>query len=127
MRPINVHIRVDFLLLAMNELVNMVSAYTYSTGGRIKVSLVVRAVVGRGWGQGFQHSKSIYSVFAHIPGLKVVLPTTPRDAKGLLISAIRDNNPIIFIEHRWLYWQSGEVPEEEFTIPFGKANILRKG
>lgn len=127
MRPIHVHIRVEFLLLAMNQLANMVSAYKYATGGKLNVPMVIRAVIGRGWGQGFQHSKSMYSIFAHIPGLKVVLPTTPRDAKGLLISAIRDDNPVIFIEHRWLYWQTGEVPEEPFTIPLEGANILREG
>jgi pyruvate dehydrogenase E1 component beta subunit len=127
LRPIHVHIRVDFLLLAMNQLVNMVSTYSYSTLGKVKVPLVIRAVVGRGWGQGYQHSKSLHSYFAHIPGLKVVLPTTPRDAKGLLISAIRDNNPVIFIEHRWLYWAVAEVPEDPFTIPIGEGNILRTG
>lgn len=127
MRPINIHIRVDFLLLAINQLVNVVSCYTYSTGGKLKVPFVIRAVVGRGWGQGYQHSKSLHSYFAHIPGLKVVLPTTPRDAKGLLISAIRDDNPVVFIEHRWLYWAVGEVPEEPFTIPIGEGNILRFG
>jgi pyruvate dehydrogenase E1 component beta subunit len=127
MRPVHVHMRVDFLLLAMNQLANMVSSYCYGSGGRLKVPLVIRAVIGRGWGQGFQHSKSMYSVFAHIPGLKVVLPTTPRDAKGLLISAIRDDNPVIFIEHRWLYYVRGEVPEEPFTMPLGEGNILREG
>ena len=127
MRPIHVHMRADFLLLAMNQLVNMACSYRYASGGTLKVPMVIRAVIGRGWGQGFQHSKSMFSIFAHIPGLKVVLPTTPKDAKGLLISAIRDENPVIFIEHRWLYWQEGEVPEEPFTIPIGEANILRKG
>ncbi len=127
MRPINVHGRVDFLLLAMNQLANMVSAYSYVTAGELNVPMVIRAIIGRGWGQGFQHSKSMYSVFAHIPGLKVVLPTTPRDAKGLLISAIRDNNPVVFIEHRWLYYQEDEVPEEPFTVPLDGANILHEG
>ena len=127
MRPIHVHIRVDFLLLAMNQLANMVSSYRYVSGGKLSVPMVIRAVIGRGWGQGFQHSKSMYSVFAHIPGLKVVLPTTPRDAKGLLISAIRDDNPVLFIEHRWLYWQEAEVPAEPFTIPLGEANTLLEG
>jgi pyruvate dehydrogenase E1 component beta subunit len=127
MRPIHVHIRVDFLLLAINQLANMVSCYKYASGGTLKVPLVIRAVVGRGWGQGSQHSKSMYSIFAHIPGLKVVLPTTPRDAKGLLISAIRDDNPVVFIEHRWLYWQKAEVPKQSYTIPFGEANVLREG
>ena len=127
MRPINVHIRVDFLLLAMNQLVNMVSSFRYFTGGNIKIPLVIRVVIGRGWGQGFQHSKSMYSVFAHIPGLKVVLPTTPQDAKGMLIAAIRDDNPVIFIEHRWLYWQEDEVSEEPFTISLEEGNVIHEG
>lgn len=127
MRPIHIHIRVDFLMLAMNQLVNMVSTYSYSTRGRVKVPLVIRALVGRGWGQGYQHSKSLHSYFAHIPGLKVILPTTPQDAKGLLISAIRDDNPVVFIEHRWLYWAVDEVPEDSYTIPIGEGNILRPG
>ena len=127
MRPIHIHIRVDFLLLAMNQLVNMVSSFVHSTGGKLKVPLVIRAVVGRGWGQGFQHSKTLHSYFAHIPGLKVVLPTTPREAKGLLTSAIRDDNPVIFIEHRWLYWALDEVPETPYTIPLGEGNIVRAG
>lgn len=126
-RPIHIHIRVDFLLLAMNQLANMVSSCMYMSGGKLKAPLVIRAIIGRGWGQGCQHSKSMFSTFAHIPGLKVVLPTTAIDAKGLLISAIRDDGPVIFIEHRWLYWQEQEVPEEAFTIPIGEANILRKG
>ena len=127
MRPVHVHMRVDFLLLAMNQLANMACSYHYASAGTLKVPMVIRGVIGRGWGQGFQHSKSAYSIFAHIPGLKVVLPTTPRDAKGLLISAIRDDNPVIFIEHRWLYWQEEEVPDEPFTIPLEDANILREG
>ncbi|MBI4187736.1 MAG: alpha-ketoacid dehydrogenase subunit beta, partial [Chloroflexi bacterium] len=126
MRPIHIHIRVDFLLLAMNQLANMVSAYRYMSGG-LSVPLVIRAIIGRGWGQGFQHSKSMYSTFAHIPGLKIVLPVTPRDAKGLLISAIRDNNPVMLFEHRWLYWQEDEVPEEPFTIPLEGGQVLRQG
>ncbi len=127
LRPIHIHIRIDFLLLAMNQLSNMVSTCRYMSRGKLKAPLVIRAVIGRGWGQGAQHSKSMFSTFAHIPGLKVVLPTTPADAKGLLISAIRDDNPIVFIEHRWLYWQKGPVPEEPFTIPIGKTNILAEG
>jgi pyruvate dehydrogenase E1 component beta subunit len=127
MRPVHVHMRVDFLLLAINQLGNMASCYHYASGGMLKVPMVIRAIIGRGWGQGFQHSKSIYSILAHFPGLKVVLPTNPKDAKGLLISAIRDDNPVVFSEHRWLYWQEGEVPEEPYTIPLGEPNILRHG
>jgi len=127
LRPIQVHIRMDFLLLSMNQLANMASTIRYATGGKLKIPIVIRAIIGRGWGQGFQHSKSMHSVFAHIPGLKVIMPTTPRDAKGLLISAIRDDNPVIFIEHRWLYWQEDEVPEESFAVPIGKSAVLREG
>ena len=127
LRPIHIHIRVDFLLLAMNQLANLVSSFCYGTNGKVGVPLVIRAIVGRGWGQGYQHSKSMYATFAHIPGLKVVCPTTPEDAKGLMISAIRDNNPVLIFEHRWLYWQTGSVPSESFEIPIGKGKIVRKG
>lgn len=127
LRPIHVHIRADFLLLVMNQLGNMIANYTYATDGKLKVPIVIRAVIGRGFGQGFQHSKSLHSLVAHLPGLKVVLPTTPRDAKGLLTAAIRDDNPVIMIEHRWLYWAKGEVPEEPFAIPIGPGRILRPG
>ena len=121
LRPIHVHIRVDFMLLATNQLVNMVSNYIYSTGGKLSVPLVVRAVIGRGWGQGAQHSKSLFSNFTHIPGLKVIAPTTPADAKGMLTAAIRDDNPVICFEHRWLYWAEEDVPEPQ--RPFIAINI----
>ena len=127
LRPVHVHIRVDFLLLAMNQIANMVSSFRYGSAGHMDAPLVVRAVVGRGWGQGFQHSKSMHATFAHVPGLKVVLPTTPHDAKGLLTAAIRDNDPVLIFEHRWLYWQEGEVPEAPFVEPFGKAHVIRSG
>jgi acetoin:2,6-dichlorophenolindophenol oxidoreductase subunit beta len=127
LRPIHIHIRVDFLLLTMNQLANMVSSFHYGSGGRIPVPLVIRAVVGRGWGQGYQHSKTMHSTFAHIPGLKVVTPTTVADAKGLMVSAIRDDNPVLMLEHRWLYWQQGELPEGDFSIPLGTPNLLRRG
>lgn len=127
LRPIHVHIRVDFLLLAMNQLANMVGATSYTSSGKLKVPLVIRAVIGRGWGQGPQHSKSLQSIFAHIPGLKVVMPSRPYDAKGLLISAIRDNNPVIVIEHRWLHYIEGKVPAESYAVPLGKSHVLRKG
>lgn len=127
LRPIHVHIRADFLLLAMNQLMNMVATASFGSAGKLKAPLVIRAIIGRGWGQGFQHSKSMQSIFAHIPGLKVVMPSRPYDAKGLLISAIRDDNPIIFLEHRWLYWMEGDVPSNPYTIPLGKSHILRSG
>ncbi len=127
MKPVYIHIRADFLLLCMNQLANMISSYRYSSNGMLKAPMVIRVIMGRGWGQGHQHSKSLYSMFSHIPGLKVVLPTTPYDAKGLLISAIRDEDPVLVFEHRWLYWQTGEVPEKSYTIPFGQPNVLRTG
>jgi pyruvate dehydrogenase E1 component beta subunit len=127
LRPIHVHIRVDFLLLAMNQLINMVATASYASAGKLRAPLVIRAIIGRGWGQGFQHSKSLQSVFAHIPGLKVVMPSRPYDAKGLLISAIRDNSPVIFLEHRWLYWTEGEVPVSSYSVPIGKSHVLRSG
>ncbi|HEX9722267.1 MAG TPA: transketolase C-terminal domain-containing protein [Candidatus Paceibacterota bacterium] len=127
LRPVHVHIRMDFLLLAMNQLVNMVAPAHFGSGGALKAPLVIRAVIGRGWGQAFQHSKSLQSVFAHIPGLKVVMPSNAYDAKGLLAAAIQDNNPVVFLEHRWLYWLKGQVPEEPYTVPLGKARVVREG
>lgn len=127
LRPINVHIRVDFLLLAMNQLVNMVASYHYGSDGKMKVPLVIRAIIGKGWGQSYQHSKSLQSFFAHIPGLKVVMPTTPADAKGLLIAAIRDNNPVVVLEHRMLYDVEDDVAIEAIPTPLGKGQILKAG
>ncbi len=127
LRPIHVHIRVDFLLLAMNQIANLMSSYRYGCGGKKGAPLVIRAIVGRGWGQGFQHSKSMHGTFAGIPGLKVICPTTPEDAKGMLTAAIRDDDPVLVFEHRWLYWQTGQVPEQDYTIPIGKGRVVKKG
>ncbi|MBI3267039.1 MAG: alpha-ketoacid dehydrogenase subunit beta, partial [Chlamydiae bacterium] len=127
MRPILTHQRIDFAILAMEQMVNQAAKWHYMFGGRASVPLVVRLIVGRGWGQGPQHSQSLQSWFAHIPGLKVVMPVTPYDAKGLLISSIEDNNPVIFIEHRWLHNISGPVPEEMYRVPLGKAKVAREG
>lgn len=126
-RPVLVHIRVDFLLLGMNQIANMISPYRYMTGGAFSVPLVIRAVIGRGWGQAAQHSKSVQSILAHLPGLKVIMPTTPRDAKGMLLSAIRDDNPVFCLEHRWLYEAVDEVPEGDFTMPIGPPGVIRSG
>jgi len=121
------HMRVDFLLLGMNQLVNMIATHHYGSGGVMKVPMVIRAIIGRGWGQSYQHSKALHSWFAHVPGLKVVMPSTPRDAKGMLIAAIRDDNPVVFIEHRWLYDAEGEVPDDCSTISLEGARVLRQG
>jgi pyruvate/2-oxoglutarate/acetoin dehydrogenase E1 component len=127
MKPIFINIRVDFLVLAMNQIINMISSYQYLLEGKTPLPFVVRAVIGRGWGQGCQHSKSLHSVFAHIPGLKVVMPTTPSDAKGLFIASVEDNNPVIFIEHRWLYWQEDWVSDSYYKTNLGEARVLREG
>ncbi|QQG40405.1 MAG: alpha-ketoacid dehydrogenase subunit beta [Candidatus Levyibacteriota bacterium] len=126
-RPIHIHIRMDFILLAMNQLINIAAKYNYMYGGQINIPLVVRSMIGKSWGQGAQHSQSLYSFFMHVPGLKVVAPTTPYDAKGCLITAIRDNNPVIYIEHRILHFQKGYVPKKLYTVPSGKARITVKG
>lgn len=127
MRPIHTHIRVDFMLLAMNQLVNIAAKTRYMYGGQVCVPLVVRGVIGRSWGQGAQHSQGLHALFMHIPGLRVVAPTTPYDAKGLLIQSIRDDNPVIFIEHRMSHFQRGHVPQEPYAVPFGRARILATG
>lgn len=127
LRPVMVHQRIDFALLAMDQLVNNAAKWHYMFDGKASVPMVVRVIVGRGWGQGPQHSQSLQAMFAHVPGLKVVMPTTAHDAKGLLISAIEDNNPVVFIEHRWLHHITDVVPEEYFRVPIGRAQLLHEG
>lgn len=127
LRPLHVHIRQDFLLLCMNQLVNIAAKAHYMYGGRLNVPLVVRSVIGKSWGQGAQHSQALQSMFMHVPGLKVVAPSTPYDAKGALIQSIRDNNPVMFIEHRLLHYTAGHVPEESYAVPLGKARVLAEG
>jgi pyruvate dehydrogenase E1 component beta subunit len=111
----------------MNQLINMLSSCSYGSAGKTSVPIVIRAVIGRGWGQGYQHSKALQGMFAQIPGLKVIMPTTPYDMKGLLTTAIRDNNPVLVLEHRWLYWQTGEIDSDEYTIEFGVPAIIKSG
>ena len=127
MRPVMVHQRIDFAILAVEQIVNQAAKWHYMFNGKGTVPLVVRMVVGRGWGQGPQHSQSLHSWFAHVPGLKVVLPSTPYDLKGLLIASIEDDNPVVFIEHRWTYHVSGPVPEETYRVPLGTARVVREG
>lgn len=113
LRPIHVHMRVDFLILAMSQLVNMIASSSYGSAGKVKAPMVIRAVIGRGWGQSWQHSKTLLSWFAHVPGLKVIVPARPCDALGMFKAAIRDDNPVIMIEHRWLYDAVGAVENHE--------------
>jgi len=127
MRPIHVHQRMDFMLLCMNQLVNIAAKTSYMFSGACRVPIVIRCIVGRSWGQGAQHSQALHSYFAHIPGIKVAAPTTPHDAKGCLTAAVRDNNPVILMEHRMLYEHIGVVPKIAYETPFGKARILTVG
>jgi acetoin:2,6-dichlorophenolindophenol oxidoreductase subunit beta len=127
-RPVVVHPRNDFMFLAFDMLINLAAKWKYMYGGNAgSVPIVVRAVIGKGWGQGASHSQSLQSVLAHFPGLNVVMPTLPRDAKGLLMSALRHSSPTIILEHRTLYDTTGEVPEEPIYTPIGKASVLRSG
>ena len=127
MRPVYMHNRPDFLLLAMDQIVNHASKWSYMFGGHIRIPMVIWAAVGRGWGGAAQHTQNLQGLFAHVPGLRLVMPATPRDAKGLLIASIADNNPVIIIEHRWLFGQTGYVPEGLYTIPLGQGVIRKKG
>ncbi len=127
MRPIMVHQRIDFALLAMDQLVNNAAKWHYMFNGLASVPLVIRVIIGRGWGQGPQHSQSLQALFAHIPGFKVILPATANDAKGMLISAIEDNNPVIYIEHRWLHNIKDAVPAEPYRAPLDRARVLHEG
>ncbi|MBT4889940.1 MAG: alpha-ketoacid dehydrogenase subunit beta [Rhodospirillales bacterium] len=127
MRPIHVHIRMDFLMLCMNQLINIAAKSSYMYGGSVKVPMVVRSMIGKSWGQGAQHSQALYSMFMHVPGLKVIAPSNAYDAKGALAAAIQDDNPVIFVEHRLLYPTEAYVPEERYTIELGRARVVRSG
>lgn len=127
MRPILTHMRIDFSLLSFDQIVNTAAKWYYMFGGKRSVPLVIRMIIGRGWGQGPQHSQSLQALYAHIPGLKVVMPASARDAKGLLLSAIADPNPVVFIEHRWLHGTTGFVPRGYYNEPIGKAKVVSRG
>lgn len=126
-KPVMTHQRVDFFLLAMDQLVNGAAKWHYMFGGQNPIPITIRLIIGRGWGQGPTHSQNLQAWFAHIPGLKVVMPTTPEDAKGLLMTAIFDPNPVVFLEHRWLHNTLGDVPDGDFRIPIGEARKVRSG
>jgi pyruvate/2-oxoglutarate/acetoin dehydrogenase E1 component len=127
-RCLMTHQRLDFFLLALDQIVNNAAKWRYMFGGQAKpVRIVVRLILGRGWGQGPTHSQNLQSWFAHVPGLKVVMPASPSDAKGLLLSALFDDNPVLFLEHRWLHQMRGEVPEGDHRVPLGKAAVVAKG
>ena len=127
LRPIFVHQRIDFLMLTMDQLVNHAAKWRAMFNGAQPVPLVMRAIVGRGWGNGPQHTQSHHGLFAHVPGLKVVVPATPQDAKGLLIAAVEDDDPVVYIEHRWLHEEEGDVPDGYYQTPIGRASVVRGG
>jgi len=126
LRPIVFHPRMDFMLLAMDPIVNQAAnwSYLFAGGG---VPLVIRAVINRGGEQGAQHSQALHAMFMHVPGLKVVMPATAYDAKGLLMAALEDPGPVLYIDDRWLYAETGEVPVEPFTVAIGEAAVRRRG
>lgn len=127
LRPVLVHMRTDFMLVSMDQLVNHAAKWKYMFGGNVSVPIVVRAIIGGGWGSAAQHSQAFQALFAHVPGLKVALPASAYDAKGLLLSSIADDSPVIFIEHRWLFDYKDAVPKEPYLIPLGKAVLRKKG
>jgi pyruvate dehydrogenase E1 component beta subunit len=127
LRPIAELMFVDFFGVCMDQIFNQGAKLRYMFGGKAKVPMVIRTMIGAGFGAAGQHSGCHYSVFTHMPGLKTVAPATPYDAKGLLIASIRDDDPVVFFEHKMLYDMPGEVPEGEYVIPLGKAEIKREG
>ena len=127
LRPVAEIMYIDFIGVALDQLYNQAAKMRYMFGGKITIPMVLRSACGAGRGSAAQHSQSLEAWFMHVPGLRVVMPSTPADAKGLLITAIRDDNPVVFLEHKLLYNTKGEVPEGEYTIPFGQADIKREG
>lgn len=127
MRPIFIHMRMDFLPMCLDQIVNHAAKWRYMTGGKVTVPLVIRSIIGRGWGSAAQHSQALHGLFTHFAGLKVVTPSTPYDAKGMLVEAVRDGGPVMFCEHRWLYDFKGYVPEDIYSAPFGKAVARKEG
>lgn len=125
MRPVMCHQRLDFFLLALDQLVNNAAKWHYTFGR--SVPLTIRLIMGRGWGQGPTHAQNLQAWFAHVPGLKVVMPSTAEDAKGLLLSSVFDDDPVVFLEHRWLHHVEGDVPEEDVRVPLGRAAVRREG
>jgi len=127
LRPVMCHQRLDFALLSLDQLINNAAKWRFMFGGRRGVPLTIRMILGRGWGQGPTHSQNLQALFAHIPGLKVVMPASPSDAKGLLMSAVFDDDPVIYLEHRWLHNMKGDVPDGDYRVPIGQANVARSG
>lgn len=126
-RPILFHNRPDFVLLSLNQIVTHAAKWSYMDNGKSKVPLVIWAAIGRGWGSGPQHSQAIHGMLLGVPGIRVAMPSTPADAKGIMLTAIADNNPVLIFEHRWLMKQQGDVPEGLHTVPVGKGVYRQRG
>ena len=127
LRPVAELMFIDFMGVCFDQIFNQAAKFRYMFGGRAVTPVVIRTMFGAGLRAAAQHSQCLYPIFTHIPGLKCVVPSTPYDAKGLLIQAIRDDDPVIFCEHKALYQTEGDVPEESYTLPFGEANYVREG
>ena len=127
LRPVAELMFIDFMGVCFDQIFNQAAKFRYMFGGKAETPVVIRTMIGAGFRAAAQHSQGLYPIFTHIPGLKVVVPSTPYDAKGLLIQSIRDNDPVIFCEHKVLYDMEGELPEESYAIPFGEANFVREG
>ena len=127
MRPIVVHPRMDFALLAVEQIMNQASNWHYMFGGQVNVPVVIRAIINRGGEQAAQHSQAFQAIYAHSPGLRVVMPSTPYDAKGLLVASIKEDDPVVYIDDRWLYDVQGDVPADVYEVPIGKAALRREG
>jgi pyruvate dehydrogenase E1 component beta subunit len=127
MRPVVVHPRMDFMLYAFDPIINEAANWHYMFGGNAHVPVVFWGIINRGGEQAAQHSQALHTFFAHVPGLKVVMPSTPYDAKGLMVAAIQDDNPVVFIDDRWLYKLEDHVPEELYSVPIGKGIVRREG
>src|SRR4051795_854628 len=127
LRPVAELMFSDFLGVCFDQIFNQAAKFKYMFGGKAKTPVVIRTMIGAGLRAAAQHSQCLYSLFTHVPGLKVVIPSTPYDAKGLLIQSIRDNDPVIFCEHKLLYGLEGDVPEESYIVPFGEASVVREG
>lgn len=127
LRPVAELMFMDFFGVCFDQIYNQAAKFRYMFGGAARTPVVIRGMIGAGFGSAAQHSQALYPIFTHIPGLKVVLPSSPYDAKGLLIQAIRDDDPVMFLEHKVLYDTKGEVPDEAYAIPFGEANVTRAG
>src|SRR5919106_1273167 len=127
MRPVAELMFIDFMGVCFDQIFNQAAKFRYMFGGKAVTPVVIRTMIGAGFRAAAQHSQCLYPIFTHIPGLKVVIPSNPYEAKGLLIQSIRDDDPVIFCEHKMLYDMTGDVPEESYTIPFGEANVVRDG